>query len=569
MSVFKSELGPFRTQFAENIFKLKYGHCGNWENLAKTVVDDVCGTMGGIKDPLLSKDERQDIEHYIATMKFIPGGRYLYYAGRNLHAWNNCFAFDCTEDTREEWGNIVKRASDALMLGGGIGICYSRLRPRGSTLSRTGGVASGPIPLMKSVNEIGRNVMQGGSRRSAIYGSLHWWHADIADFIVVKNWHNMRVGKANKGPKEYTLQDAKMDDFNFPAPLDMTNISINYDDAFLEELAKAQSNGKLPEVWLANCRQAMMTGEPGMSFNFGEKQDEYLRNACTEFTTRDDSDICNLGSINLANIVDKEELDSVVEQAVKFLLCGSMRSDLPGEKFYRVREKNRRIGLGLMGVHEWLLRRGYKYEMNNELRSWLEIYKYRSESAAKAFCFRMSISPSTAQRAVAPTGTIGIMASTTTGIEPLFATAFKRRYLVSGSTWRYEYVVDATADLLICELGINAHDVETAADLAEDFERRIAFQADVQDYVDMAISSTINLPEWGTPNNNDDVLVKFATTLAKYMVRLRGFTCYPNGCRGGQPLTPVDYETAKKHKGMVFDEIDICDLSNKGGSCGV
>lgn len=420
---------------------------------------------------------------------------------------------------------------------------------------------SGPIPLMRSINEHGRNVMQGGSRRSAIYASLHWWHPDVHEFLTIKNWADMKIGNAKRGALPYTLHDAKFDDFNFPAPLDMTNISVNYDDGFLY-------NGN-EDVFLVNCRQALSTGEPGFSFNFGKYKDEYLRNACCEFTSTEDSDICNLGSVNLGNVENIEELRDVVNLSTKFLLCGSMRADLPGEKFYDVREKSRRVGLGLMGVHEWLLRRNSNYTMTSELRDWLSVYRDYSDAAAVEFCSKHSISPSTARRAIAPTGTIGIMASTTTGIEPLFATAFKRRYLVGGSSWKYEYVVDATTNRLVQELGMDPTTVETALSLAPMYEQRIAFQADVQDFVDMAISSTINLPAWGSEFNNPDVVKPFAEVVARYRQRLRGLTCYPDGSRGGQPLTQVDYNYARKHKGVVFDEVDICDISGSGGSCGV
>ena len=110
-------------------------------------------------------------------------------------------------------------------------------------------------------------------------------------------------------------------------------------------------------------------------------------------------------------------------------------------------------------------------------------------------------------------------------------------------------------------------------DLANDYERRMAFQADVQDYVDMSISSTINLPAWGTKLNNEDTVPDFAKTLAKYASRLRGFTCYPDGSRGGQPLTSVTYSEAVAKLGTEFDEHvethDICDISGTGGTCGV
>jgi ribonucleoside-diphosphate reductase alpha chain len=156
---------------------------------------------------------------------------------------------------------------------------------------------------------------------------------------------------------------------------------------------------------------------------------------------------------------------------------------------------------------------------------------------------------------------------TTTGIEPIFCAAFKRRYL-KGGTWNYQYVIDPTAKRLIEEKGVNPSDVEDAYVLAEDVERRVAFQAHVQKYVDHAISSTINLPAWGTDLNNKNTVQKFGRMLIKYLPHLRGITCYPDSARGGQPLTPVKWETAIKHVGEVFVETtDICDLT-KGGTCG-
>ena len=149
----------------------------------------------------------------------------------------------------------------------------------------------------------------------------------------------------------------------------------------------------------------------------------------------------------------------------------------------------------------------------------------------------------------------------------MFSVAYKRRYLVGGSTWKYQYVVEPVADYLIKTYGVDPTSIESAVDLASDYERRIKFQADVQDYVDQAISSTINLPQWGSKLNNDSTVKPFAHTLAKYAHRLRGFTCYPDGARGGQPLVPVDYSSAIKHKGVEFVETNVCDLKG-GGVCG-
>jgi ribonucleoside-diphosphate reductase alpha chain len=561
---YKSNLNPmFRSKFSEDIFNHKYRHAGaeTWQQLAKTLVDDVCSAAG----TEMSVEDKTQLTRYIAELKFIPGGRYLYYAGRPNKFFNNCYLLRAEEDTREDWANLSWKAESCLMTGGGIGVDYSVYRGEGEPIARTGGQASGPIPKMNMINEIGRRVMQGGSRRSAIYASLNWKHADVMRFLAAKDWQNMPVGKTGK-----TLWDIKQDDYNFPAPLDMTNVSVNYDTEWLLNYYKTGNPGK---IFYENVRQALRSAEPGFSFNFFDKERETLRNACTEVTSEDDSDVCNLGSLNFGRIESIDELRDVVRLATMFLICGTLKAQLPYDKIYAVREKNRRLGLGFMGVHEWLLKRNYKYEVTPELHQWLSVYKGISDATSKAFADKLSVSRPVANRAIAPTGSIGILAGTSTGIEPIFAVAYKRRYLKGQSRWVYQYVVDSAAQELINLYGVNPDNVESALDLAEDYERRIRFQADVQDYVDMSISSTINLPAWGSRLNNEDTVVPFAKTLAKYAHRLRGFTCYPDGSRGGQPLTSVPYREAVSKLGEEFEEHvethDICEISGSGGSCGI
>ena len=558
--MFKSNRNPqFRSKFSEDIFYTKYSHEGaeTFHELACTLVEDVCQTN-------LSKDEKEALIDHISNLRFLPGGRYLYYAGRDKKFFNNCYLLKAEEDTREDWANLSWKSESCLMTGGGIGVDYSTYRSDGHTLKGTGGVASGPIPKMQMINSIGQKVMQGGSRRSAIYASLNWKHDDIDKFLTAKNWFDMPVGNTGK-----TLFDVKQDDFNFPAPLDMTNISVNYDT---EWLLNYWEKGDLGYVFRTNVHQALRTGEPGFSFNFFEKENETLRNACTEVTSEDDSDVCNLGSLNFARIDDLNQLQEVVQLATKFLLCGTLRATLPYEKVYEIRNSNRRLGLGLMGLHEWLIQRGHKYETTPELHRWFKVYEAESDKVARSFADTLNISVPVAVRAVAPTGTIGILGGTSTGVEPIFAVAYKRRYL-KNKRWHYQYVVDSAAQEMIELYGVKPESIESALDLVTNYERRLNFQANVQEYVDMSISSTINLPAWGTEDNNEGKVEDFAQTLAKYAHRLRGFTCYPDGCRGGQPLTKVPYSEAIEKLGEEFEDNiqphDICEITGSGGTCGV
>jgi ribonucleoside-diphosphate reductase alpha chain len=492
-------------------------------------------------------------EKLIAERKFMPGGRYLYAAGRPFHQVQNCLLLRA-EDSREGWAELLHKSTMALMTGAGIGVVYSDVRAEGKPIRKTGGTATGPCALMQMLNEAGRGIMQGGSRRSAIWAGLHWNHPDIHKFITMKNW----------SPE---VRAMKEQDYNFPATMDGTNISVILDDDFfLAYNDETHTNHALAQsVYWATVRQMLKTAEPGFSVDTGENRGENLRNACTEVSSRDDSDICNLGSINMARIDTLEEMRLAVEVSTAFLLAGTVYSDVPYPKVDQTRTKNRRLGLGLMGLHEWLLKRGKQYGPDAELANFLAIYEGNTE-VAYTYADKWELTRPVKTRAIAPTGTIGIVAETTTGIEPIFCVAYKRRYL-KGNSMHYQYVVDPAAQRLI-EAGINPETIEDAYSLAENVERRVAFQAWVQTYVDHSISSTINIPSWGSELNNDSKVQSFGTMLMKYLPDMRGVTCYPDGARGGQPLTPVSYRTATKHIGEVFIEgADICEIS-KGGSCG-
>ena len=549
----------FRSQLAEDTFTRKYKHQGaeTYAELCTTLVNQV---LGDRPDWPHWKDLKKTLTKYMQDMKFIPGGRYLYYAGREMPFFNNCYLLKAEEDTREDWADLAWKAESCLLTGGGIGVDYSVYRPSGSIIRRTGGTASGPIPKMGGINNQGRYIMQGGSRRSAIYASLNHKHSDVNEFLNMKDWDNQPAGSSG-----LTLGDLKRQDYNFPAPMDMTNVSVNYDTAWLLNYYKT---GDVGEVFTKNVAMALRNGEPGFSFNFFEKENETLRNACTEVTSSDDSDVCNLGSINLSRIDSLNELASVTELATIFLLCGTLRAELPYDKIRTIREKNRRLGLGLMGLHEWLIQRKSSYVVTPELHQWLDVYRGVSEETSRRYADLFSISRPIANRSIAPTGTIGMLAGTTTGIEPVFAVAYKRRYLTSGGRWKHQYEVEAIAQQMLNLYGIDPESIESASDLAANPERRIRFQADVQDYVDMAISSTLNLPPW----DGDEGRVKpFAELLAKYASRLRGFTVYPDGSRGGQPLTRVTYVEAKEKLGEEFEDgiefNDICSITG-GGHCG-
>jgi ribonucleotide reductase alpha subunit len=287
-----------------------------------------------------------------------------------------------------------------------------------------------------------------------------------------------------------------------------------------------------------------------------------LTGQCTEVVTEDDSDKCNLGTLWINRMKDKKDLAECTKLATLFLLCGGIYSHVPTDKIKEVGLKNNRIGLGLGGIHEWLMSRGHGYEVVPELHKWLSVYEQESDSAAFIGAKQLGVSVPKGVRAIAPTGTIGIIAETTTGIEPLFCKSYKRRYFKDGK-WMYQYVVDGSVKRLL-EQGIKIENIKDAGDLT--FKQRVKFQADVQNYVDMSISSTCNMEAWGSPTNNKDNYEKNAAILLKYAKRLRGFTVYPDGARGGQPLTRCSLEEAFADEGKVFEEAERECLN---GVCGI
>lgn len=687
MSLKDNQFDVFGSKFAQDIYLQKYSlnQTERWEDTGKRVVEAVCGQ-------LLNSKEKQKIFDIMLTRKFIPGGRYLYSSGRAIHQVNNCFLFRA-EDSSEGWADVMQKATAALMSGGGIGFDYSLLRPEGAPIKRKGGFSTGPIAAMEMTNEAGRFIMQGGSRRSAIWAGLNWSHNDINKFLHLKDW-----------PKE--LRELKEKDLNFRLPMELTNISVIYDTEFFIAIENEDHPKHLEakKVWLNNCKQAFSSAEPGMSFNF-RKDNESLRNAClpgfslikldettdikiedikegqdiiveykndktifakvktkfnngkkkvyryglselysvdsmqqlmctqehkllvkdgkdilkitadtcykekipvltvhgnfvtltsrqyigemdvydievdhpdhsyciangirvsncTEVVSEDDSDKCNLGTVWMNRCKDKKDFAETVKYATLFLLCGGIYSDVPTQKIREIGIKNNRIGLGLGGMHEWLMLRGHDYECVPELHKWLATYEQESDAMAYIGAKQLSVAIPKGIRAIAPTGSIAILAETTSGIEPLFCKAYKRRYL-KDNDWVYQYVVDGSVKRLL-DKGVKIDKIKDAYDLS--FRQRVKFQADVQNYVDMSISSTCNMPSWGSEKNNEETLEKNADILLKYAKRLRGFTVYPNGARSGQPLTPVDLKEAMEQEGKVFEEKEDNCL---GGICGI
>jgi ribonucleoside-diphosphate reductase alpha chain len=572
------DIAPFQTEFAHSTTNHKYmaphGETHWFQTADRAVHHPMAALRGrGIGDLDL---HTESIRTLVRDRKFIPGGRYLYASGNDFHQVQNCLLLAC-EDTREGWADLSWKAEMSLLTGAGIGVYWGKLRPNGAKIGRTGGTASGPVPKMIGTNEMGRAAVQGGDRRSAIWGGLLWSHADIFWFNRVKDW------------PQY-IKDAKAEDPSVPAPCDMTNISVCLDDDFFAAFENPNFSKSIQDwkgdwqttapdggswhawaqrvYWDAVDRMTQ-TGEPGFSIDTGGQRDEKLRNACTEIVSADDSDICNLGGIVLSRFDTPAEFERAVRLGVLYLTAGTEYSHVPYERVQEVRDKNRRLGLDLLGVHEFLLRRGLKYGSDDAFEA-LEPYMWAYDRAleyANEWQYAAGLSQSIAATSGAPTGTRGVVAETTTGWEPVTYAAYRRDVITSKAHKADErtshYVVDPTVERLLSEGVVKpTDDIEDSYSLAYDYERRFKMQEYAQRHTDQAISMTINLPY---VMRSETERKRFGETLYRYLPNLRGITVYPDGAIAGQPITRVPLSVALDGTYSVEENEDKC----SSGVCGL
>lgn len=259
----------------------------------------------------------------------------------------------------------------------------------------------------------------------------------------------------------------------------------------------------------------------------------------------------------MASIETIDEFAEIVELATIFLMCGREKVRLP---FDGASTDN--IGLGLMGLHSWLIQRGYTYAVNDELLRWLSVYEHQSAYFSYTYAYRFGVQQPTRVRCIAPSGTISQLTGisghhATSGIEPVFCKAYVRRWHDKGAL-REDVVIEPLA-LFDCD----EYTVDDSYSLAASMlgiETRLDLLATVQEYVDQAISITINLPDYA---NDHYYREKLKILIADYLPRLRGLTLYRDGSRGLSPITPISLPDSSKST-SVYSE-GIC----SSGVCGI
>ena len=511
------------------------------------------------------ENEDQAFEDFLTLLRellFLPNSPTLMNAGTPLGQLSACFVLP-VEDSIDSIFTTLKEMALIHKSGGGTGFSFARLRPRGDLVQSTGGRASGPVSFMRIFDTATEVVKQGGKRRGANMGILRLNHPDIEEFIRAKE----KPGFLENFNLSVAVTDDEMEKMRRGEELQL----VNPRDGRVMRTINARSLLELI------AESAWGSGEPGMIFLDRINRDNptpslgqiEATNPCGEVPLLP-YESCNLGSINLSRMVkerriDYEKLKAVVEKAVHFLdnVIDANRYPLPMVE--TMVKGSRKIGLGVMGFADMLLRLGIPYYSAEALKIAQEVIQFIALQARLA-SMRLAERRGTFPRypesiwykkglplrnatllSIAPTGTLSLIASCSSGIEPLFALAFRRYVLESTEIVEIHPLLEemfarfGVAEELrhrVLEKG-TMEGVEgipselralflTALEIPSEFHVRM--QAAFQKYVDNAVSKTVNLPEESTPK---DVL---HTYLLAHELGCKGITVYRYESRPAQVL---------------------------------
>lgn len=531
-----------------------------------------------------AEDARRREEEFLALLasgKFLPNSPTLMNAGTPLGQLSACFVLP-VHDSMEEIFDAVRGMALIQQSGGGTGFSFSELRPRGDLVASTGGDASGPVSFMQIFDAATEHIKQGGKRRGANMGVLRADHPDVLEFV--------RAKRDGSSLRNFNISVSVRDDFMRAARANARVPLVNPRTGATTAQVKAR------EILDAIVDAAWACGDPGLLFldaiSHGNPTPQIgtieATNPCGEVPLLP-GEACNLGSIDLAKIVigqngmtqiDWSEFRRVVHLAVRFLDDVIEINRYPSPEIENMTRGNRKIGLGVMGFAALLLRLGVPYDSDEAVHLAARIARFIEQNAIAAsqqlavergvfpnwpasIYFDTGLALRNATRtAIAPTGTLSIVAGTTPSIEPLFALAYRRREVLEGQTlteinpffldflerFGLESVVPEVLEKgTIADTNL-APEIKALFAIALEIplERHLLIQHAFQRFIDNSVSKTINLPHDAT---RDDVA---RGIWRAWDLGLKGVTFFRFGSRTSQVIelgtgeTPTEYEQRSK-----------------------